>query len=64
MALAVKDDDSLQQATILQALVLGGDLLVAFSNGTSVLLTAEDIKHLALTAAKAFVTDQEVDEPD
>ena len=62
MALAIKNDISLQQASILQALVLGEDLLVALSNGTSALLACEDIKQLALTSAKEIVTDWQADE--
>ena len=62
MSLVAKDDSPLQHARILQAMVLGQDLLVAFSNGTSALLAAADIKQLALTSAVAILTEQEADE--
>jgi len=54
-------DTSLTQARIVQVDLLGTDVLVAFSNGTTVLLAVEQVRHLALTAAKLVVTADEAE---
>ncbi len=59
MSYAISNDTSLQNARIVQASILGEDVLVAFSNGTSVVLDAAAIRNLALTAAKKTVTEQD-----
>ena len=53
------DDDPRFGVKILQATVLGEDLLVAFSDGSSALLAAKDVKHLARTAAKRWVMESD-----
>jgi len=51
---------SLKNSKMQQATILGDDLLVSFSDGTSAVLLAADIIHLANASAKLVVTDEEV----
>lgn len=50
-----KDDLPIEQAQIAQAEVLGQDLLLAFSNGTSILVDGEQVKTFALETPKKIV---------
>ena len=60
MAMNINDNHPLQKARIVQAMPLGENLLVAFSNGTSAVLDGNDIRHLALTSAMKLLTEQDV----
>ena len=49
------DNVSLEEAQIAQVELLGQDLLLAFSNGASILVDGERVKRLALNAPKKIV---------
>lgn len=59
MAVGTRDESFLQPTRIVQVTLLEEDVLVAFSNGTSAVLDANDIRQLVLRSAKIIVTEQQ-----